>query len=119
MNKVVVSYTIWKRKLPEARELLHQVHEHAPKTIPYFTSDELGHYTSANREEYGVEKTFPRTGERGRPEKPAKVARQSWSIHRYINIKRRAKLRKSSRKSSLERKSKCLKRSENPPLVTR
>jgi len=62
VNKVVVAYTIGKRKLPQARELLHQVHERAPKTIPYFTSDELEHYTSAIRDEYGVEKTFPRTG---------------------------------------------------------
>ncbi|MHA1379368.1 MAG: IS1 family transposase [Candidatus Helarchaeota archaeon] len=86
VNKVVVSYTIGKRQLPEARELLHQVHERAPKTIPYFTSDELEHYTSAIREEYGIEKIFPRTGERGRPKKPVKVVPPELvytQVHKY------------------------------------
>ena len=73
MNKGVVAYTIGKRKLQEARDLLHQVHDRAPEAIPYFTSDELEHYVSAIREEYGIEKTFPKTGKRGRPKKPVKV----------------------------------------------
>ena len=86
MNKVVVAYTIGKRKLQEARELLHQVHEHAPETILYFTSDELEHYISAIREEYGAEKPFPKTRKRGRPKKPAKVVPPELiyaQIHKY------------------------------------
>ncbi len=39
----------------------------------YFTSDELEHYVTAIREEYGIEKRFPKTGKRGRPRKPIKV----------------------------------------------
>lgn len=73
VNKVVVAFTIGKRKLLEARELLHHVHERTPEDTPYFTSDELEHYVSAIREEYGVEKTFPKTGKRGRPRKPIKT----------------------------------------------
>ncbi|NVM53227.1 MAG: hypothetical protein HWN66_05950, partial [Candidatus Helarchaeota archaeon] len=49
----MVAYTIGKRKLQEARELLHKVHDRAPEALPYFTSDELEHYVTAIREEYG------------------------------------------------------------------
>jgi hypothetical protein len=68
----VVACTVGKRKLPNAQELLHMIRDRAPETLPYFTSDELDHYTIAILEEYGVEKTFPRTGKRGRPRKSVK-----------------------------------------------
>ena len=67
---MVVAFTVGKRRLPKAKELLNAVHDCSPESIPYFTSDELEHYTSAILEEYGVEKTFPKTGKRGRPKKP-------------------------------------------------
>lgn len=54
--------------------------------MPYFTSDELEHYVSAIHEEYGVEKTFPRTGKRGRPKKPIKVIPPNLiysQVHKY------------------------------------
>jgi len=70
VNKVVIAFIIGKRKLPQAKELLHEVHERFPDQLPYFTSDELDHYISAIHEEYGTEKTFPKTGKRGRPKKP-------------------------------------------------
>lgn len=72
VNKVVVAFTVGKRKLPKAKKLLHMVRARFPENIPYFTSDELEHYTSAILEEYGIEKIFPRTGKRGRPRKPVK-----------------------------------------------
>ena len=72
VHKVVVACTVGKRRLSKAKELLHAVHERSPGNVPYFTSDELDHYTSAILEEYGIEKTFPRTGKRGRPKKPVK-----------------------------------------------
>lgn len=52
--------------------MLHTLRNSSPENIPYFTSDELDHYTSAILEEYGTEKTFHRTGKRGRPRKPIK-----------------------------------------------
>lgn len=72
VNKVVVAFTIGKRKLPQAKELLHHVHARSSEQTPYFTSDELEHYVSAIHEEYGIEKVFPKTGKRGRPKKPIK-----------------------------------------------
>ncbi len=72
VNKVVVAFTVGKRKLPKAKELLYAVRDRSPDNMPYFTSDELEHYTSAILEEYGIEKIFPRTGKRGRPRKPVK-----------------------------------------------
>ena len=72
VNKVIVAFTIGKRTLQKARELLHTLRGRVSETIPYFTSDELDHYTSAILEEYGIEKTFPKTGKRGRPKKPIK-----------------------------------------------
>lgn len=72
VNKVVVAFTVGKRKLPNAKELLHMVRDRFPENMPYFTSDELEHYISAILEEYGIEKTFPRTGKRGHPRNPVK-----------------------------------------------
>jgi hypothetical protein len=69
----VIAFTIGKRKAPQAAELLHQVHDRAPDSIPYFTSDELEHYTAAIQNEYGIETPIPKTGRRGRPRKPVKV----------------------------------------------
>jgi len=73
IHKVVVAYTIGKRTLPKARELLHTLRGCVSKEIPYFTSDELAHYTCAIVEEYGNKKSFPKTGKRGRPRNPIKV----------------------------------------------
>jgi len=74
IHKVVVAYTIGKRTLPKAKELLHTLRHRLSETIPYFTSDELDHYTSAILEEYGIKKSFPKTGKRDRPRKPIKEA---------------------------------------------
>lgn len=66
--------------------MLHQVHERSSETTPYFSSDELEHYVSAIRDKYGIEKSFPRTGRRGRPKKPIKVAPPDLvysQVHKY------------------------------------
>ena len=68
----ILIFTVGKRKLPNAKELHHVVRDRYPENMPYFTSDELKHYPSAILEEYGIEKSFPRTGKRGRPKKPVK-----------------------------------------------
>ena len=86
VNKVVVAFIIGKRKLPEAHKLLHQVHERFSETIPYFSSDQLEHYISAIRDKYGIEKTFPRKGKRGRPKKPIKIVPDELvysQVHKY------------------------------------
>ncbi|MBN1216194.1 MAG: hypothetical protein JXA99_12230 [Candidatus Lokiarchaeota archaeon] len=72
IHKVVIAYTVGKRILPKARELLHTLRDWISDTIPYFTSDELDHYTCAIVEEYGIKKNFPNTGKRGRPKKSLK-----------------------------------------------
>ncbi|MHA1302041.1 MAG: hypothetical protein ACTSO9_21710, partial [Candidatus Helarchaeota archaeon] len=95
------------------------VHERTPETIPYFTSDELEHYTSALGKNMGSKKPFQEQGGADVQKSQLRSSRQSWSMHDCISVERKAKLRKPSRKSSLERKSKWLKRSENPPVVTR
>jgi hypothetical protein len=38
--------------------------------IPFFTSDELKHYTAAILDEYGKEKVISQNKKRGRPKKP-------------------------------------------------
>lgn len=86
MNKVVVAFTIGKRTLSKAKELLHEVRKRSSNATPYFTSDELEHYIAAIREEYGVETTFPKTGKRGRPKKPIKVVSPELiysQVHKY------------------------------------
>ncbi len=72
IHKVVVAFTVGKRTLPKARELLHILQDRVSETNPYFTSDELDHFTSAILEEYGIERVFPKNGKRGRPKKPIK-----------------------------------------------
>ncbi len=69
INKVAVAFAVGKRTLLKAKGLLHEVHEISPNEIPFFTSDELDHYTAAIREEYGEKKVFEKTGKRGRPKK--------------------------------------------------
>ena len=73
VNKVVVAFTIGKRTLSKAEDLLHEVRDCTSNATPYFTSDELEHYVTAIRQEYGIMTPFPKTGKRGRPKKPIKV----------------------------------------------
>ncbi|MFX1258197.1 MAG: hypothetical protein ACFFAN_10080 [Promethearchaeota archaeon] len=40
--------------------------------MPYFSRDELYHYTYAILEEYRIEKTFQRTEKRGHQEDPSR-----------------------------------------------
>lgn len=69
----MLAFAVGKRRVPRAKELLHSVHEISSSgSVPYFTSDELDHYTTAILDEYGIEKTFPKTGKRGRPKKAVK-----------------------------------------------
>lgn len=98
VNKVVVAFIIGKRKLPEAHELLHQVHERSSETIPYFSSDELEHYISAIRDEYGIEKTFPRTGRRGRPKKPIKIVPPELVYSQVHKYREKGKVKKIEKK---------------------
>jgi len=72
VREIVVAFTVGKRQLPNAHDLLHQVHERSPNDIPYFTSDELDHYTAAIREEYGIEKRFEKTVKRVQAALPTK-----------------------------------------------
>jgi IS1 family transposase len=72
IHKVVIAYTVGKRILPKARELLHTLRQCVSEEIPYFTSDELDHYTCAIVEEYGIETSFPNTGKRGCSKKSIK-----------------------------------------------
>ena len=94
----MIAYTIGKRKLQEARDLLHQVHDRAPEALPYFTSDELEHYVSAIREEYGVEKSFPKTGKRGRPKKPVKVVPPELVYAQVHKYREKGKVKKIEKK---------------------
>ena len=94
----MVAYTIGKRKLPEARDLLHQVHDRAPEALPYFTSDELEHYVTAIREEYGVETPFPKTGKRGRPKKPVKVVPPELVYAQVHKYREKGKVKKIEKK---------------------
>ncbi|MBN1214702.1 MAG: hypothetical protein JXA99_04595 [Candidatus Lokiarchaeota archaeon] len=41
IHNVVIAYTIGKRTLPKAIELLHTIRDCVSEEIPYFTSDEL------------------------------------------------------------------------------
>ncbi|MHA1275467.1 MAG: hypothetical protein ACTSQJ_17835 [Promethearchaeota archaeon] len=73
INKVALAFVIGKRRLSKAKEILLQIHKKSSESILYFSNDELEHYISAIREEYGIEKTFPKTGKIVRPKKPIKV----------------------------------------------
>ncbi|MFX1295779.1 MAG: hypothetical protein ACFFD2_13120 [Promethearchaeota archaeon] len=94
VNKVVVTYMIGKRTLQKARELLHQVYDHIPEAILYFTSDELEHYGTAMQEEYGMEKPFLKTGKRERLKKPV-----NWVSPAFVY----AQVRKSREKGKVKR----------------
>ncbi len=66
--------------------MLNTLRDCISEEIPYFTSDELDHYTCAIIEEFGIEKTFPKTGKRGRPRKPIKEILSSLiytQVHKY------------------------------------
>ena len=72
IHKVVVASTIGKRILQNAKELLNTLRNCISETIPYFTSDELTHYTCAIAEEYGIEKSFSKIENQGRPKNTIK-----------------------------------------------
>lgn len=94
IHKVVVAYTIGKRTLPKAKELLHTLRDCVSETIPYFTSDELDHYTCAIVEEYGIEKSFPKTGMRGRPRNPIKEVPSSLVYTQVHKHRERGRVKK-------------------------
>jgi hypothetical protein len=70
--KLVPSWVVGKRTLPNARKLVFWLKSATDGHIPFFTSDELPHYADALLEVYGVLETPPRQGNRGRYPLPRK-----------------------------------------------
>ena len=70
--KLVPSWVVGKRTLPNARKLVFRLKSATDGHIPFFTSDELPHYADALLEVYGVLETPPRQGNRGRYPLPRK-----------------------------------------------
>jgi IS1 family transposase len=70
--KLVPSWVVGKRTLPNARKLVFRLKSATDGHIPFFTSDELPHYADALLEVYGVLETPPRHGNRGRSPLPRK-----------------------------------------------
>jgi IS1 family transposase len=70
--KLVPSWVVGKRTLPNARKLVFRLKSATDGHIPFFTSDALPHYADALLEVYGVLETPPRQGNRGRYPLPRK-----------------------------------------------
>ncbi len=70
--KLVPAWVVGKRTLPNARKLIFTLKSATDGHIPFFTSDELPHYADALLDVYGVWKTPPRQGTRGRYPLPRK-----------------------------------------------
>ena len=69
-----MNFVVGRHSQANANRLILGIFERSDGTIPFFTSDELAHYDNALLATYGVRKEFPRTGKRGRPQKPMLVA---------------------------------------------
>ncbi|MHA1301566.1 MAG: IS1 family transposase, partial [Candidatus Helarchaeota archaeon] len=78
-------------------------------------SDELEHYTSAIREEYGIEKIFPRTGERRRPKKPVKVVPQELVYTQVHKYREKGKVKKIEQKIIFGTEKKAAKKVRESP----
>jgi IS1 family transposase len=69
---LVPAWVVGKRTLSNARKLVFRLKSASNGQIPFFTSDELPHYSDALLEVYGVLETPPRQGKRGRRPLPRK-----------------------------------------------
>jgi IS1 family transposase len=68
--RLILDFVIGPRKQYVANKLVELVNTHLSDNIPVFVTDGLNFYREALLKKFGVLKEFPRTGKRGRPNKP-------------------------------------------------
>jgi hypothetical protein len=68
--RLILDFVIGPRKQYVADKLVELVNKHLSDKIPVFVTDGLNFYREALLKQFGVLKEFPRTGKRGRPNKP-------------------------------------------------
>jgi IS1 family transposase len=89
--KVVVNFVVGRHTQDNATKLVVGIKNRSDGHIPLFTSDELRHYDDALLTAYGIQKTFPKTGNRGRPRKPVLIAPKNL---RYAQVVKQRKHRR-------------------------
>jgi len=100
--RLILDFIIGPRKQYVADKLVELVKKHLSSKIPVFVTDGLNFYREALLKQFGVLKEFLRTGERGRPKKPKIVPSDNLRYAQVVKT-RMGYLRKSRRKSSLEK----------------
>ena len=101
--RLILDFIIGPRKQYVADKLVELVNKHLSSKIPVFVTDGLNFYREALLKQFGVLKEFLRTGERGRPKKPKIVPSDNLRYAQVVKTRKNGYLRKSRRKSSLEK----------------
>lgn len=71
-SKLIINFFVGQRTLDDCRTFIHDLHSRI-RTKPLFTSDELPHYETVLVENFSHLEKQPKTGKRGRPQKPKPV----------------------------------------------
>lgn len=96
--KLIPAFVIGKRTQEHANELIRLVKERSDGHVPFFTSDQLPHYTDALLEHYGIWYQPERKGSRGRWPQPMKIAPPNLQYAVVVKHRQRGRVVKVERR---------------------
>lgn len=101
-SKLIINFFIGQRTLEDCRIFIKDLISRI-KTKPLFTSDELPHYETALLEHYSHLEEQPKTGKRGRPQRPKQVVDPDFfcaTVHKVRNNGKVVKVERTIRYGS-------------------
>ena len=96
--RLILDFIIGPRKQYVADKLVELVNKHLSSKIPVFVTDGLNFYREALLKQFGFLKEFPRTGKRGRPNKPKFVPSDNLRYAQVVKTRKNGVLEKVEKK---------------------